>query len=79
MAREIEGFRDMLAWLSENYPGLGLFNQKQAALVLGCTPRTAKSRYGIDKGGIDVVELAKLLCRQHKNKNAAQRSSTVRR
>ena len=77
MAREDKDYREQMEWLSTNYPGLGLFNQKEAAKVLGCTPRTAKAKYGIDSAGIGVVALCKLLCKA--NKNAAQCWRTGRR
>ena len=70
MGREPEGYREQIEWFSANYPGVALFNQKTAAKVLNCTPRTAKSRYGIDGKGIGVTELARMICRI--NKNAAQ-------
>lgn len=63
MGREIKNYRETMEWLSLNYPGVGLFNQKESAKVLGCAPRTAKAKYGIDSNGIGVVALAKLICK----------------
>lgn len=77
MARELEGYREMRAWFAENYPGLALFNQKKAAKVLGCTPRTAKAKYGIDADGIGLHDLCQLVCRA--KKKTVQRGNAVRR
>ena len=63
MGRELQDYRETMEWFSTNYPGLGLFSQKEAAKVLGCVPRTAKEKYGIGNAGIGVVALAKLICK----------------
>lgn len=61
MAREKELYRDYLARLDEKFPDKEIIQQKECAEFLGLDPRTVKKRYGIDKLGINKMQLARLL------------------
>lgn len=46
MPREKEGFRDQLGALMERFPGRDVIDIKEAAELLGCSPRTLREHKG---------------------------------
>ncbi len=61
MPREKELYRDYLERLDEKFPNKDNLTQKDCADFLGLDKRTVKSRYGIARGGILKIQLARLL------------------
>lgn len=61
MPREKESYRDYVERLDEKFPDKEILTQKDCVTFLGLDKRTVKSRYGISKGGISKLKLARLL------------------
>lgn len=61
--REQVGFRDVMEQVISKYGHT--ITQKQAADFGNCTRQTAKTRYGIGRGGMSVAAFARAYCRQH--------------
>lgn len=62
MSREKPEYRDILETVLAANDGKLLVTQKRAAEILGIDPRTAKTRYGVDKNGIAAAALARRMC-----------------
>lgn len=77
MSREMEGFREKLEELHTMFPGRVWLKTSEIAKSAGMDRRTAIRKFGIGSGGMSVDDFARALCKA--NKNAAQRSSAVRR
>lgn len=63
MAREHEDYRAVLEQLLEFFGEKRQLSAKDVARYDGCVARTAQTRYGIGKGGIDITVLARRKCR----------------
>ena len=63
MPREHEDYRPVLEQLLEFFGEKRQLSATDVAGYDGCCPRTAQSRYGIGKGGIDITLLARKKCR----------------
>lgn len=61
MPREKELYREYVERLDERFPDKEILTQRDCVEFLGIDKRTIKSRYGIAKGGISKLKLARLL------------------
>ena len=63
MAREKEGFRDMLERIKSVFPDKEMLGIKDVASFIGCDPRTAKKEFSFNQfNKISVVTLAREMC-----------------
>ena len=64
MARELEGYRDVMEDLLTFFNGRRLLYQRDVAEYLGCCPRKAAKLYNIPREGITIPLLARRICKQ---------------